>query len=182
MNCPDCLNQLTEVEFRQIKIQECVSCQGRWFDRKELSKAKDNTDDDLRWLDFDPFDKTADKFAVPPEGKVCPCCHSAMDSLTYVGSGVVIDRCKKCEGIWVHHGEFEKIIHYLEEVVATKSSPEYLRDTLKQFLEIAQGKEDFAEELKDFLVVLKLSEKRIGAEHPHIGEAIKKILEYLPFV
>lgn len=184
MNCPDCLNQLEKKDFRAtgIAIHECVGCHGRWFDRQELFKAKDNTDDDLCWLDFDPFDRQADKFVRPSEKKTCPRCQKIMDSLAYAESGVVINRCQQCQGVWVHHGEFEKIIRYLEEVVVTKPSPEYFRDSLKQFLEIASGKEDFASELKDFLVVMKLSELRIGAEHPRVAEAIKKIYEYLPFI
>ena len=182
MNCPDCLNHLTGVEFRGIRVEECTACHGRWFAREELTKAKNNVDEDLRWLDFDPFDRAAEQYAVPSEKKSCPHCRLTMDSLTYAGSGVVVNRCQQCRGVWVHHDEFEKIIQYLEDVIVSKPSPEYFGDSLKQFLEIAQGKDALAEELKDFLVVMKLSNLRTSAEHPRIVEAIKKIYEYLPFV
>jgi len=182
MHCPDCLNNLNEADFRGIKIQECGICRGRWFARQELSKAKDHVDQDLRWLDFDPFAKDAAKFAVPPEQKQCPHCERKMDSLTYERSGVVINRCLECQGVWVHHDEFEKIIQYLEHLLVSRPSQQYLVDSMRQFLELATGKEDFVSELKDFLVVLKLSELRVGVEHPNVASAIKKIYEYLPFI
>ncbi|HQP12833.1 MAG TPA: zf-TFIIB domain-containing protein [Candidatus Omnitrophota bacterium] len=182
MICPDCDQVLMPVDFRGIKIQECAHCQGRWFDRDELTKAKNMTDDDLRWLDFDPFGQDADQFHAPPERKQCPRCQKAMDALMYEGAGVVIDRCLDCRGIWVHHGEFEKIIQYLEDLVTSKSGAEYVRDTFAQFLQIAWGKEKLSLEIRDFLVVLKLSERRWGAEHPRVADAIKRIYEYLPFL
>ena len=182
MTCPDCRSGLEQVDFRGIKIQECSQCQGRWFDRDELTKAKDMTDDDLRWLDFDPFGQDASKFYVPPERKKCPRCDQNMDSLSYEESKVVIDRCLQCHGIWVHHGEFEKIIQYLENLVSSKSGAEYVRDTFAQFLQIAMGKENVSSEIQDFLVVLKLSELRWGVEHSRVAEAIKRIYEYLPFL
>ncbi|HPN55773.1 MAG TPA: zf-TFIIB domain-containing protein [Candidatus Omnitrophota bacterium] len=182
MTCPDCGRDLQPVDFRGIEIKECAQCQGRWFDRDELIKAKNRTDDDLRWLDFDPFGQDADQFHVPPERKKCPRCRKDMDALLYEGSGVVIDRCLDCHGIWVHHGEFEKIIQYLENLVTGKSGAEYVRDTFTQFLQIALGREKLSFEIRDFLVVLKLSEQRWGAEHPRVAEAIKRIYEYLPFL
>ena len=182
MTCPDCAAQIDKVEFRGLAIHECPQCQGRWFGRAGLRLAKDHTDEDLRWLDFDPFDRSNQNFQVDSEHKHCPQCQLEMDALSYAGSGVVIDRCTACQGVWVHHGEFEKIIEFLEQTVTSKTGPEYIRDSLRQLLELFAGKEDVAEELRDFLVVMKLSEVRLGVEHPRISETIKKIYEYLPFL
>ncbi len=182
MICPDCQSKLEEVDYRGMRIHDCPQCRGRWLARDELIKAKDMTDDDLRWLDFDPFGKEAERYHVSPERKSCPQCAVDMDALTYAESGVVIDRCLNCQGVWVHHGEFEKIIQYLENLISSKSGGEYARDSLAQFIQIAMGKEDVVSEIKDFLVVLKLSELRWGIEHPHIADTIKRIHEYLPFL
>ena len=182
MRCPECNEDMTSVGFRGVKINECPSCHGRWFDREGLRQVKDMTDEDLRWLDFDPFGKEADpqpEDAVRPR---CPVCKEHMDALRYAESNVEIQRCLHCHGVWLHQGEFEKIIAYLKQVVTSKTAAEYVQDSFKQLMEVATGKEDVADELKDFLVVVKLSEVRAGVEHPKVAEAIKTIYEYLPFL
>ncbi len=182
MKCPDCFNELKEIDFRGIKINECVNCAGRWFDREELKRAKDNTDEDLRWLDFNPFDQDAEQFCIPSEGKDCPGCSSKMKSLAYEKSEVVVNKCQSCQGVWLHHGEFKKIINYLNELVVSIPSSEYAKNSLKQFIEIATKADKASTQMKDFLVVLKLLKLRISAEHPTLSTAIDKIFEYLPFL
>jgi hypothetical protein len=36
MKCPKCGMDLTEVEFRKIKVDKCFSCEGVYLDRGEL--------------------------------------------------------------------------------------------------------------------------------------------------
>lgn len=110
MKCPNHNAALGQINYRGILIDECPTCKGRWGDRDELRKAKDSTDDDLRWLDFDPFGTEAGRFEVPSKGLLCPKCSTKMVSLTYETSKVTIDKCLQCHGIWLDHGEFEAII------------------------------------------------------------------------
>lgn len=71
MNCPDCQAPLRQTDYHEVHIDECPQCLGRWFDRNELRRAKDRTDNYLRWLDFDPFARGA---GDPPAatGRLCP--------------------------------------------------------------------------------------------------------------
>ena len=101
-------------------------------------------------------------------------------SITYETSAVAIDKCATCRGIWLDHGEFEKIVKHLEEAVSTKSASEYAKDAFTEFLEIATGPEGRISEVKDFLVVLKLLELRIAVENPRIAEAAQKIYQLWP--
>lgn len=181
MKCPNCRNKLEAIDCKGIEVDECVSCKGRWFDRGELRKAKDKEDDDIRWLDFDPFGKDAAQLSVPSEGKNCPKCSKRMSSLNYRSSGVIIDKCSSCEGVWLDHREFEKIINYLEELVLTKSAKKYTADTFKQFVEIFGGPEGVVSEVKDFLAVLYLLQLRIAVENPKLAELSQKIYQYTPF-
>ena len=114
MKCPDCQGDLNTIDCKGIAIDECINCKGRWFDRDVLRRAKDKQDDDIRWLDFDPFGEDAEKLSVPSEGKRCPKCEKVMSSLKYSQSNIIIDKCSTCEGIWLDHGEFEKIMNYFE--------------------------------------------------------------------
>ena len=79
MKCPDCQTQLHQFDYKGVRIDECPKCKGRWFDRGELKTAKDRTDDDLRWLDFDPFGAEADRYAVASSKTLlCPNCSTRM--------------------------------------------------------------------------------------------------------
>ena len=181
MNCPDCEGVLETIDFHGIKIDECGDCKGRWFDRGELRLAKDKQDDDIRWLDFDPFGKDAESLSVASEGKECPKCSKKMKSLTYRKSKIIIDKCSDCEGVWLDHGEFTKIVEFLNEIVLTKPAGEYAKDTFKQFLEIFTGPEGPISEAKDFLSVIWLLQLRIAVENPALTEASQNIYKNTPF-
>jgi len=49
MECPACQDKLEPINCKDIAVDECISCKGRWFDRGELRRAKDKEDDDIRW-------------------------------------------------------------------------------------------------------------------------------------
>ena len=181
MTCPECRAQLQQINYKGVLLNECPKCKGRWFDRGELKKAKDRTDDDLRWLDFDPFGSDADKQAVPSSQKVqCPRFSARMASLTYQTSRITIYKCTQCHGIWLSHGEFEAIVKYLEKIIDTESASDLAKDALKQFEKIMTREEDKVSEVRDFLAVLKLLEMRVGVEHPRIAAAIQKIYQVSP--
>lgn len=181
MNCPDCKGELQQYDCKGIMIDECIRCKGKWFDRDELRRAKDRTDDDLRWLDFDPFGKDAEQLSVASKGKVCPKCSKKMKSLKYMDSKVSIDKCPSCKGVWLDPGELAKIIRYLENKVCTETAKEYAKDTFKQFTEIFTGQEGLISEAKDFLAILYLLKLRIVVEHPIFAEALQMIYQNTPF-
>jgi len=41
MSCPKCGMGLTEIVFREIKIDKCFSCEGVWLDGGELEQVLD---------------------------------------------------------------------------------------------------------------------------------------------
>jgi len=182
MECPEGHAQLVEISYKGVLIYECPTCKGRWFDRGELKKAKDRTDEDLRWLDFDPFGPEADKYAVPAstEQRLCPRCSLPMTALTYKTSGVTIYKCPRCHGVWLSHGEFEAIVSYLENVVDAESAPELAKDAGKQFEKVLVGPGGEISDIRDFFTVLKLLEMRLLVEHPRVAAAAEKIYQYSP--
>jgi Zn-finger nucleic acid-binding protein len=173
MNCPDCQVALRETDHHGIKIDECPRCLGRWFERDELRRAKDNIDDDLRWLDFDPFARDA----VPASGagRLCPRCSDKMGAVVYETSSVVVDKCPVCHGIWLDHDEFEKIVEHLKSELWSDTAGEYSKETMRQFAQIVTGPEGRFSELRDFLAVLHLLKLRIAVEHPDLAHAIETI-------
>ena len=154
MKCPNCQHDLKKQSLKGVWVDECDNCSGKWFDRDELRRAKDNVDDNLRWLDFDLFDHKENKYQQSTSQKICPKDSSKMAALTYMDSKIVIDKCDVCQGVFLDNQEFEKIIKYLEKMVVTESADHYGKDVIKEFGEILTGSESKMSEIKDFLSVM----------------------------
>jgi len=178
MKSQNCKHNLVKTNLKGVEIDECSKCRGIWFDRGELTKAKDSTDEDLRFLDFDVFDKKNKKGA---KSKVhCPSCGSEMTTLEYINSKVKVDRCDSCHGVWLDAGEFKKIILYLENIIVTEKASDYAKDAANELKEILAGPESAISEIKDFLAVLNFLELRIQAEHPKFSKTITTLLRAWP--
>jgi uncharacterized protein len=62
------------------------------------------------------------------EGLICPKCHGTMR--TYERSGVTVDQCSECRGIFLDRGELEKLVdaensHYSAPAPQQQRQPEY---------------------------------------------------------
>lgn len=181
MKCPNCSNILKRKNFHGALIDICEKCNGVWFDRDELRKAKDNTDDSLRWLDFDLFEEKVGKYHTSSSEKDCPVDSIKILQQKYDKSNVLVETCPKCQGVWLDKNEFEKIIRYLHKEIYSETAKEYSVDLLKQLLEIGTGNESKLSEVKDFLAVLRLFEERLAVEHPWSIQLYQFFYRNLPF-
>lgn len=163
MICPKCENELTKVKLENVEVDECKKCGGIWFDEDELLQAKDNKDDDLRWMDFEIW-KNTDKFEFNEDSSFCPKCSKAMFEIKYENTDVTIDSCPECKGIWLDKGEFQHIIQSLTKELLNKNSGEYFKAVLDEAKEIFTGKEGFISEWKDFKAAARFMLLRIDAE------------------
>ena len=179
MECPACHGSLRQTDYHGINIDECPSCLGRWFDRDELRRAKDSTDEYLRWLDFDPFDIVGP--APSPTARVCPRCSLKMRVIEYETSDVRIDKCLNCHGVWLDHDEFERIVKHLQTETRTETAAEYRKDVARQFAQIFTGPEGPISELRDYFTALNLLEMRLGVERPELVAAVQQIYLSSPF-
>jgi uncharacterized protein len=175
MKCPKKDGELESKTFEKINVEECKTCHGMWFDRGELKKAKDSTDEDLRWLDFDIFEHLDKKYEVEISSRVCPIDEVKLEVLTYSDSKIKIDACPNGHGVFLDDQEFEKIISYLENKVTSTSSGEFAKDALAQLSDVLTGPEPVASEVKDFITVLRLFGKRLEAEHSNISYVISNL-------
>ena len=69
-------------------------------------------------------------------------------------TGVEVDYCTGCHGVWLDSAEFKGITEALNGEISTKSVPEYIRASLAEAVEIFSGPEGFASEWRDFLTVV----------------------------
>jgi Zn-finger nucleic acid-binding protein len=152
---------------KDVEIDECNKCKGIWFEDDELRKAKDSTDSDLNWMDFEIW-KHKDKFQARARNLACPQCNQTLVTVNYADTGVEIDYCPECKGTWLDKGEFKKVIDVLTNELLTKSFSEYIKASLEEAKEIITGPESFVSEWKDFTTVFRMMQYRLFVENPKL--------------
>lgn len=174
MNCPKCNSELSTFQVDEMKLEQCTSCEGMWFDKDEIRQVKDKADSDLNWMDFEIW-KHADKFKSGKHKYNCPKCNQKMEVLNYDETNIEIDYCKSCEGVWLDKGEIQKLIAALEDELLTKSFSEYVKKTLEEAKELITGPESFISEWKDFSIILRFLQYRFLTQYPKVADNLTKI-------
>jgi len=106
MDCPVCREPMIVLELNDVEIDFCQDCKGIWLDGGELEVLLEGAEGKAQLLkSFTPADSVKEK------SRGCPICLKKMEK---VWSGedhqVMIDRCKKGDGIWFDDQELEDLI------------------------------------------------------------------------
>jgi uncharacterized protein len=104
IRCPRCKVPLTKVEYQPgTEVYWCSLCSGIWVDGEELYEI----------LQISP---DAIPVAVRKDNKVCPKCGSSLFyPVDFQDTGIVIDICERCKGIWFDRGEIQAMKKVLQE-------------------------------------------------------------------
>lgn len=99
--CPACSNNLVQKLYASVDVDECPACRGMWLDQGELEKLLDHRNM-LPDRFFEPV--KVEPLKTRPEGtRPCPRCGLLL--LSNLVSGVTIDICTDCSGLWLDQGE-----------------------------------------------------------------------------
>lgn len=114
MNCARCSTHLRPLEYEGVEVFTCDGCGGEFLGPAELSHIVTT-----REARFDPelvealqdhnpiFGVPAADSHDPPN---CPACARAMTPINYGGdTGIRVDRCPSCAGVWLDRDELEKV-------------------------------------------------------------------------
>ena len=105
---------LRAITYEGASIQTCDSCGGEFMGPDELRTIVETRDSvfgpELRKL----FAGHKPMFGVPDEAcdrtLPCPGCQGAMNLVNYASdTGIAVDRCNSCGGVWLDHSELEKV-------------------------------------------------------------------------
>jgi Zn-finger nucleic acid-binding protein len=160
MKCPRCEIDFERSEVGTVRVEECGTCGGMWLGEEELRRAKDETDPDLNWMDFDLW-RHRDQFNVVDRAAGCPACGGDMVVLDYGETDVQVDYCEHCRGVWLEGGEFEKIIAALRQELTTKKLPGYILASLKEARDLVRREEGLLSDWTDLRTVLRMLKYRI---------------------
>jgi membrane associated rhomboid family serine protease len=104
--CPKCLSDMTEIEHQGVTIDVCPGCRGIWLDPGELAQLRDASED----LPAAPDNIASGTHYLQTSTYICPRCQGSFDTFEYApGTGLYIDRCKSCQGIYLDAGELQKV-------------------------------------------------------------------------
>jgi Zn-finger nucleic acid-binding protein len=165
VDCPRCEAALRPGRIEGVQIDECAACKGIWFERDELRQAKDAGDPDLGWMDFQIW-KDEDQFEVSQGTLSCPTCDRPMAAVKYGDTGVEVDYCTQCQGVWLDGSEFEGIVDALQGESAAKDVSDHARASLNEARELVAGPESFVSEWRDLAAVLRMFQYRLLVENP----------------
>jgi uncharacterized protein len=120
MQCPIDKQELQNHVFElNVTVDKCATCQGVFLDQGELEKLEAEALKAERHLTSEEGDGASKAYdfarqANLPEIK-CPKCLKLMERSEYgYCSGVLIDRCLECQGIWLDGGELLAIQKFYE--------------------------------------------------------------------
>lgn len=114
MRCPGCDSNLRTIGYEGIDIESCAVCGGEWLDADELGKIVRIREQRFSAAERSAIDAGARIPGIPvaeiEREVVCPHCGVTTEPINYGGdTGIIINRCRGCRGIWVDSGELEKI-------------------------------------------------------------------------
>lgn len=107
MDCPACREAMITLELADVEIDHCVACGGIWLDAGELELLMDDPGKAKDLLESFREDHTSTE-----EARKCPICDKKMSKIV-VGTAkpvLLIDKCRRGDGLWFDHGELEDIL------------------------------------------------------------------------
>jgi Zn-finger nucleic acid-binding protein len=111
--CPRCRAGLKAATNPLIAVDVCTECGGVFFEQGELAKLARKQQEAFAKLEAlvkEPAN------AVTDSGNLtCPGCGATMERYEYAYcSGIMLDHCPTCGGIWVDEGELGRIGEHLD--------------------------------------------------------------------
>ncbi len=111
MLCPRCQVDLKVEHHREVEVDHCPSCNGRWLDHHELDALEatvPSTEDDRR---------ATIRYAKRDSDLECPVCKQPMQAFNYRAYDLELDTCHDHHGFWLDAGEEGRVRDIIEERV-----------------------------------------------------------------
>ena len=168
--CPVDGSMLDRYSLARVEFEGCPKCHGMWLDKDELRKLKNKVNDgQLHWLNHQ-VDNVETVSAVA-SSRPCPKCPSTkLRSIVFGHSGVVIDSCANCHGVWLDRDEFESIVHFLREMATNATAKEIsqeLREDLEKVIS-GEGPEGRLAEVSDAAAAVEALANTVIFDHPRL--------------
>lgn len=165
MRCPACSSVLSQRQVENTTADCCFDCGGIWLNADKL------------WLlasrlasleqgegEFDIFFKPRDVLRekdIHEEVRSCPDCYTPLEKFNYAyDSNIILDRCKRCGGIWADRGELRQIAMHIKgnEQVRTIGQAIIKNEAIEEIEELEETAKDVALSLRGFRIVFPVGD------------------------
>ena len=114
MQCPQCAAGLSPAIYEGVPINTCETCGGEFVGGEELARIVQTEQQplgqDLQLAMAHNKPSFGHTGSEPDRWLQCPACAKTMNVVNYGGdSGIFVDRCNVCGGLWLDHEELEKV-------------------------------------------------------------------------
>ena len=109
LTCPNDNTNLTPISVEDVPVDQCPTCGGFWLQGGELEQLGAH-----HGAHLEPI--TVGAVSVVDSVRKCPQDSSALRQHEFAEhSGITIDQCATCQGIWLDKGELASILNYLDK-------------------------------------------------------------------
>lgn len=109
LKCPNDGTPLTSISIEHVPVDRCAACGGYWLRRGELEALGEHHGAHLESITVGSVAIVDSKRKCPQDG-VLLCQHEFA-----AHTGISIDQCPTCQGIWLEKSELSSILGYLDE-------------------------------------------------------------------
>lgn len=118
--CPNCDVNLNFRTYESLRLDVCTDCTGVWLDAGEISSLSGKRPEELQKVQDDTAVKRQGVSAMWKANPtlLCPrCCVGMIEQEMTHGSGVRLDACERCNGVWVGAGKLSALSqHYVHSL------------------------------------------------------------------
>ena len=121
MQCPRCQTELETINYEGVEIETCPDCEGEWLDQGELATIVKKQEASFPEEMVESMDRlTKETFTIDESSAnqmKCPKCpDSELNRFIYAAtSGIALDKCPTCGGVWLDKNELEMVQVLVEE-------------------------------------------------------------------
>ena len=110
MDCLRCNSAMKKMLLDGVLIDKCETCKGVWLDANELEMLKYDDGKDKEGLVLElKSELMAEKRRLMTTVGLCPKCQE-QSLVAFRRSGVELDQCPSCFGLFFDHGELQKVL------------------------------------------------------------------------
>ena len=114
MQCPQCSASMRQIDYEGSFVHTCETCGGEFVGGVQLAHIVRVRQEQFSDEQKSAIEDRTPMFGVSAEDAgrrlTCPACNCPMRCVNYGGdSGVIVDRCQTCGGLWLDHDELEQV-------------------------------------------------------------------------
>ncbi|MCS6859745.1 MAG: zf-TFIIB domain-containing protein [Abditibacteriales bacterium] len=114
--CPRCDKPLSSGVYDGLRLDTCKACGGMWVDAPEFPVLMQRSPEQLKQLEQQLGQTKVHLDAVLESRRalMCPLCYEPMIERSYTyGSGIRLNTCGTCRGVWADAGELSQIAEFI---------------------------------------------------------------------